>query len=308
MTDEAVRATLNELGCSFKENRSFAEVGYWKIGGVLRWLVSIGTIEQLQGVLALNIPYLMLGNGSNMLLSDEGFEGIAIKLVGDFKQLEWTENGLLVGAGIANSKVLRSLKRQRRAGLGSLAGVPGTIGGAIRMNAGTYLGEIGDVVDWVEWMDDGKIHRSSADELQFRYRRVGLPWSAIILRTHLLTHTNGVDEELESIQHHLNRRKETQPLHLPSCGSVFKNPEGDYAGRLIESVGLKGHQIGDAQISSKHANFIVNLNAATAQDVASLIRLARETVYAETGIALEPEVRREGQWADDVWAIAIEQR
>ena len=303
MTDEAVRATLNELGCSFKENRSFAEVGYWKIGGVLRWLVSIGTIEQLQGVLALNIPYLMLGNGSNMLLSDEGFEGIAIKLVGDFKQLEWTENGLLVGAGIANSKVLRSLKRQRRAGLGSLAGVPGTIGGAIRMNAGTYLGEIGDVVDWVEWMDDGKIHRSSADELQFRYRRVGLPWSAIILRTHLLTHTNGVDEELESIQHHLNRRKETQPLHLPSCGSVFKNPEGDYAGRLIESVGLKGHQIGDAQISSKHANFIVNLNAATAQDVASLIRLARETVYAETGIALEPEVRREGQWAEDVWAI-----
>ena len=308
MTDEAVRAKLNELGCSFKENRSFAEVGYWKIGGVLRWLVSIGTIDQLRGVLALNIPYLMLGNGSNMLLSDEGFEGIAIKLVGDFKQLEWTENGLLVGAGIANSKVLRSLKKVHRAGLGALAGVPGTIGGAIRMNAGTYLGEIGDVVDWVEWMDDGKIHRSSAAELQFRYRRVGLPWSAIILRTHLLTHTNGVDEELESIQHHLNRRKETQPLHLPSCGSVFKNPEGDYAGRLIEAVGLKGHQIGDAQISSKHANFIVNLNAATAQDVASLIRLARETVYAETGIALEPEVRREGQWAEDVWAIAIEQR
>ena len=308
MTDEAVRAKLSELGCSFKENRSFSEVGYWKIGGVLRWLVSIGTIEQLQGVLALNIPYLMLGNGSNMLLSDNGFEGVAIKLVGDFKQLEWTENGLLVGAGIANSKVLRSLKKQRRAGLGSLAGVPGTIGGAIRMNAGTYLGEIGNVVDWVEWMDDGKIHRSSADELQFRYRRVGLPWSAIILRTHLLTHTNEVDEELESIHHHLNRRKETQPLHLPSCGSVFKNPDGDYAGRLIEAVGLKGHQIGEAQISAKHANFIVNLGAASAQDVASLIRLARETVYAETGIALEPEVRREGQWAEDVWAIAIEQR
>jgi len=308
VTDEAVRAKLSELGCSFKENRSFSEVGYWKIGGVLRWLVSIGTIEQLQGVLALNIPYLMLGNGSNMLLSDNGFEGVAIKLVGDFKQLEWTENGLLVGAGIANSKVLRSLKKQRRAGLGSLAGVPGTIGGAIRMNAGTYLGEIGNVVDWVEWMDDGKIHRSSADELQFRYRRVGLPWSAIILRTHLLTHTNEVDEELESIHHHLNRRKETQPLHLPSCGSVFKNPDGDYAGRLIEAVGLKGHQIGEAQISAKHANFIVNLGAASAQDVASLIRLARETVYAETGIALEPEVRREGQWAEDVWAIAIEQR
>ena len=306
--DEFVRARLHELGCSFKENRSFSEVGYWKIGGALRWLVSIGTIEQLQSVLALNIPYLMLGNGSNMLLSDEGFEGIAIKLVGDFKQLEWTENGLLVGAGIANSRVLRSLKKMRRAGLGSLAGVPGTIGGAIRMNAGTYLGEIGDVVDWVEWMDDGKIHRSSADELQFRYRRVGLPWSAIILRTHLLTHTNEVDEELESIHHHLNRRKDTQPLHLPSCGSVFKNPEGDYAGRLIESVGLKGHQIGEAQISAKHANFIVNLGAASAQDVASLIRLARETVYAKTGIALEPEVRREGQWAEDVWALAIEQR
>ena len=303
MKDEALRTRLNELGCSFKENHSFSEVGYWKIGGVLRWLVYIGTMEQLRGVLALDIPYLMLGNGSNMLLSDKGFEGIAIRLVGDFKRLEWTETGLLVGAGIANSKVLRSLKKARRAGLGSLAGVPGTIGGAIRMNAGTYLGEIGDAVDWVEWMSDGMVHRSSAADLQFRYRRVGLPWSAIILRTHLLTRTNDVDTELDSIQHHLNRRKETQPLHLPSCGSVFKNPKGDYAGRLIETVGLKGHQIGDAQISVKHANFIVNLGVATAQDVASLIRLARETVYVETGIELEPEVRREGQWPDDVWAI-----
>ncbi len=306
--EDSIRVRLTELGCSFKENKSFAEIGYWKIGGILRWLVDVHTIEQLLGVLSLEVPYLILGNGSNMLLSDQGFNGISIRLDGAFKQLEWTENGLLVGAGMSNSKVLRSLKKVRRAGLGSLAGVPGTIGGALRMNAGTYLGEIGDVVDWVEWCDQGVVHRTNASDMKFEYRRVALPWSAIILRAHLLTNTYNVDEELDSIQHHLARRKATQPLHQPSCGSVFKNPTGDYAGRLIEMVGLKGHQIGQAQISEKHANFIVNKEGATANDVASLIRLARETVYSETGITLEPEVRREGVWKDTVWALEHEQR
>lgn len=310
MVDAEIREQLLEIGCPFVENQPFAKIGYWRIGGNLRWLVSVENTSQLQRLLALHLSVLILGNGSNMLLSDQGFDGLALQLVGEFETLSFTENGVLAGAGMPNVKVLSRLKREGRGGLGSLAGVPGTIGGAIRMNAGTYLGEIGEVVDWVEWIDTEtptEIHRTGVTDLQFAYRRVGLPWTAVVLRTHLYTHSNHVDEERESIKKHLARRKETQPLHLPSCGSVFKNPAGDYAGRLIEQVGLKGYQIGQAQISDKHANFIVNLGGATAQDVASLIRLARETVYQETGITLEPEVRREGQWDDDVWSLSHEQ-
>ena len=306
MTDGELRNKLTVIGCAFEENQPYSKVGYWKIGGSLRWFVHVATVQQLTDVVALGLPILLLGNGSNMLLSDAGFAGLSIQLTGDFDAVEFTETGVVVGAGVANVKVLSKIKREGRGGLGALAGVPGTVGGAIRMNAGTYLGEIGAVVDWVEWMNNGVVHRSTAAELNFQYRRVDLPWSAIVLRTHLLTHTNNVDEERASIKKHLARRKETQPLHLPSCGSVFKNPEGDYAGRLIEQVGLKGHQIGNAQISEKHANFIVNLGGATAHDVAVLIRLARASVYRETGVALEPEVRREGPWDDAVWALSHE--
>lgn len=306
MTDDAIRARLNAVQCVVEENVSFAKLGYWRIGGELRWYVRVASDAQLQAVINLGLPILMLGNGSNMLLSDAGFNGLAVRLVDEFESISLTDTGVLVGAGVPNVKLLSRLKREGRGGLGSLAGVPGTIGGAIRMNAGTYLGEIGDVVDWVEWFDVGVRHRSTAADLAFQYRRVGLPWSALILRAHLRTHTTDVEAERESIKKHLARRKETQPLHLPSCGSVFKNPTGDYAGRLIEHVGLKGHQIGQAQISEKHANFIVNLGGATAADVAALIRLARETVFERTGVALEPEVRREGIWSDTVWALAHE--
>ena len=301
--------SLIKLGCAVEEQVPYARMGYWRIGGPIRRVVKVYTTKQLESVFQLAHDFeesvLVLGNGSNMLMSDDGLEGIGIILAGDFESIDFDDGGVTIGAGVKNVRALSQCKRQERGGLGSLAGAPGTIGGAIRMNAGTYLGEIGDVVDWVEWFNpyDAVLYRYTAEELNFTYRKVGLPWGAMVLRVRLLTHTNDVPEEQASIKAHLARRKVTQPLHLPSCGSVFKNPNGDYAGRLIEVAGLKGTQIGNAQISDKHANFIVNLGEARAMDVAKLIKLARQTVYNSTGVELEPEVRREGRWADDIWSI-----
>ena len=300
---------LNEIGCVVEEQVPYASMGYWRIGGPIRYVVTVHDFAQLQKVLNVakdtGKSTLVLGNGSNMLMSDEGFDGIGIILGGDFLSIEFDESGVILGGGVKNVRALSQCKRHSRGGMGSLAGVPGTIGGAIRMNAGTYLGEVGDVVDWVEWLDasENTIHRTNVSELSFTYRKVGLSWGALVLRTRLRTHQHKVLEEQASIKAHLTRRKATQPLHLPSCGSVFKNPTGDYAGRLIEQVGLKGKQIGKAQISDKHANFIVNLGGASAMDVAQLIKLARQTVFDETGVKLEPEVRREGRWDQEVWAI-----
>ncbi len=304
-----LKETLESAGCVVHEQVPYSSMGYWRIGGPIRHVVTVHTQEQLLTTLTVahdqEQKVLVLGNGSNMLMSDEGFSGLGVVLDGGFEQIQFDSTGVLLGAGVKNVRALSKSKRQNRGGLGALAGVPGTIGGAIRMNAGTYLGEIGDVVDWVEWYNpvDNEFHRSTASELNFTYRKVDLPWGAMVLRTRLHTHQNDVAAEQASLKAHLARRKETQPLHLPSCGSVFKNPTGDYAGRLIEQVGLKGTQIGAAQISEKHANFIVNLGDATARDVAKLIKLARQTVFEETGIELEPEVRREGRWDDDVWTI-----
>ena len=237
-------------------------------------------------------------------MSDEGVPGVSILLRGDFKDIVLTDTEAIVGSGVLNAVLLNRIKKAKYSGLGALAGVPGTIGGAIRMNAGTYLGEIGDRINWVEWMDEtGELHRD--ESLQFSYRKVKLPWTATICRVSLRLDTHGWETEYTSITKHLKRRKQTQPLNLPSCGSVFKNPDGDYAGRLIEQVGLKGTAIGGAQISEKHANFIVNIDSATAMDVYQLIARARRTVYQETGIILEPEVRPEGCWENGLWPIAL---
>ena len=296
---------FTEHGISFQENVPFAKKGYWRIGGPLRYLAQLEKISQLTHIAA-EANTLILGNGSNLLMADQGFSGVAIQLKGDFEQIKEDGDLWIVGAGVRNAVLLNRLKKAGRTGLGALAGVPGLVGGAIRMNAGTYLGDIGDRVEWVEWYDGvGNLYRTTKDELNFQYRRVDLPWSATILNVALQTTTENWKEETESIQKHLERRKQTQPLNLPSCGSVFKNPEGDYAGRLIESLGLKGHRIGGAEISPKHANFIVNVDSASAMDVYALIKLARQRVYRETGFVLEPEVRPEGDWDAGLWPIVL---
>lgn len=294
---------------TLEHNIPYASLGYWRIGGPIENLHTIYSIPQLQQLISEHSRIHILGNGSNMLVADEGISGHSVLLRGAFEEYDCRpeESILVAGAGLKNVVLLNRLKRAQCFGISALAGVPGTIGGALRMNAGSVLGEISDAVLWVEWLDsNGTVHRSSKEECAFSYRKAGgLPHSAMITRASFSIQTDGFHEEQERVLHHLSRRKATQPLHLPSCGSVFKNPKGDYAGRLIEAVGLKGHRIGGASISSKHANFIVNEEKASAMDVYSLIRLAQEKVQAEFAVVLEPEVRLKGDWPDSCQLLGI---
>ena len=303
----SLQVAIEETGAKATTGLRYGAKGYWRVGGVIDHHAEVRTSEQLQKLIQLGHPVHILGNGSNMLMSDQGVDGIAVSLKGSFAEWEQEANGqsIWVGAGLRNTVLLNALKKAGLGGLAALAGVPGTIGGAIRMNAGTALGEIGDSVLAVEWIDreTGEVHRFDNPACGFEYRQaVGLPWSAIITRVCLSVVPLSSDEQ-DKVRHHLQRRKDTQPLHLPSCGSVFTNPVGDYAGRLIETVGLKGKQIGQAQISDKHANFIVNLGGASAMDVYELMRLAKSTVHRETGISLHPEVKPMGRWAEGLWPL-----
>ena len=290
---------------------SYAKMGYWRIGGPLQKFYIVETIEELQLLLRDHDEFTLVGNGSNALMSDQGCSTPCIQLGGDFLDCQITKEGLRCGGGLKNAVFLVRLQKYQIGGFGCLSGVPGTLGGAIRMNAGTSMGEICERVISVDWLDrKGDLHRSKKEDLLFSYRKTqGLPEGAIVTSILFeaipITDTRIVDEH-KKIHHHLQKRKETQPLHLPSCGSVFTNPKGDYAGRLIEEAGLKGRIIGGAQISEKHANFIVNLGTASAQDVYDLISLCRSEVYEQFSIILEPEVRLIGDWDGTQWPPEIQ--
>lgn len=288
-------------------NEPLSRHGFWRVGGPLDELVLVEAIDELPGLIAAE-AWQVLGNGSNLLAPDEGLRGRTLRLGDAFRGLELlSDDGeqieVGVGAGMLNAVLLRRLGRLGLAGAASLAGVPGTVGGAVVMNAGTTLGEIGDVVRWVDLCDRDGVRRVGRSELQVRYREGGVPEGAVVVSVGLGLSRRGFQEEQERIVHHLARRKATQPLDLPSCGSVFRNPPGSAAGRLIESVGLRGHRIGDAAISERHANFIVNLGSARAIDVMRCIHLGYTTVLRETGVRLEPEVRVLGRWPAELWPL-----
>lgn len=274
--------------------------GYWRIGGPADRLVVVETDAELAEVLP--EATLILGSGSNLLPPDEGIRGTVVRLGGRFRELEVLGRGeVRAGAGLPNSVLLQRLGRLGLGGAGMLAGVPGTVGGAVAMNAGTALGEIADVLVAVEGVGPGGPATIARADLAMTYREGGLPEGFVVTAAVLRLSSEGVAEEQARVAAHLQRRRETQPLDLPSCGSVFRNPPGDHAGRLVESVGLKGWRSGDAEISRRHANFIVNLGAARAEDVMACILTAWRTVAARTGVRLVPEVRVVGRWPADVW-------
>jgi len=302
----SIAASLEALGLSPLTDEPLSRHGFWRIGGPADALVTITTAAQLAEVMALSVPVTVLGNGSNLLIADAGIRGVVVKLKGDFLTSTVEGDLLEVGGGLLNAALLARLARQGLGGLGCLAGIPGTVGGAIRMNAGWRLGEIGRATQAVEAvLLGGETVRYTSEDIGFEYRSApGLPDGAVVTRAWLsVTSGAAVAQERAEIREYLGRRKATQPLSQPSCGSVFKNPPGDYSGRLIEAVGLKGHTIGGAQISEKHANFIVNIGGATAADVYGLIKLARDTVRAETGAVIEPEVHAVGAWPEGAWPL-----
>lgn len=296
-------ATANALraaGIPFDEDVPLARRTWWRVGGPADALVSVSDAETLARVLqfaaAHGTPVFALGNGSNLLVSDAGIRGIVIVLAGDLADTRTEGDVLVAGGGAKIAVLLTRAAKHQWAGLEMLAGVPGTIGGAVRMNAGTALGEIGDrLIDVDVALPDGRVVTLPHAALELGYRRSKLPVGAIVARARLRVGGDWAESEAR-MRSHLDRRKATQPLDLPSCGSTFQNPPGDHAGRLIEACGLKGYTVGGAQVSPKHANFVVNLGDATATDIDAVIRHIQDTVAERFGVTLEREVQYAGEW------------
>jgi UDP-N-acetylmuramate dehydrogenase len=244
------------------------------------------------------VPLHVLGGGANTLVGDGGIPGLTLKLPADLvaEQHEQLEDGGLVtlGAGAAIVRLVNQMRAQGWVGAEFLAGIPGTLGGALAMNAGTKHGELEQALESVELATPDGVGWVARSELRIGYRHTALPPHSVALRVRFRLRQGNVEASRAAMEQDLGYRKRTQPLSQPNCGSVFQNPPGEYAGRLIESVGLKGHTLGSARISELHANWIVNLGDATARDVAGLIALAQSRVQEARGITLVPEVKRVG--------------
>lgn len=282
-------------------NEPLSRHTYFKIGGPCRKLVIPETTEELLAVLsalrASGEKCFVLGLGSNLLVSDHGFEGTVIKM-NRFDVSVTDEGGGVVHTGAALG-VFPFLRRAASAGWGGLeflAGVPGSVGGAIAMNAGTHLGETRDRVVEVRWCDAaGQVHVTRGAALRFGYRKnLFLTEGACVLSALWRVDSADPAQVAREIGAVLERRKQTQPVDLPNCGSVFMNPPGHKAWEVIEKLGLRGERRGGAQISEKHANFIVNHGDAKAADVVALMDLVIARARDELGITMEPEVRRLG--------------
>ena len=238
------------------------------------------------------VPVTLIGNGSNLLVRDKGIRGLVIKLSNSFSDMKALGNELTFGSGISLAMASKKAASLSLSGLEFAVGIPGTIGGAVYMNAGAYDGEMAKVVTSVRVMDrEGKISELKASELAFAYRHTALQNSGLIVTSvTCVLQPDEADAIAAKMADFSQRRISKQPLELPSAGSMFKRPPGYFAGTLIEQTGLKGYTVGGAQVSTKHAGFVVNVGGATAKDVLLLISDVQSKVFAAHGVRLEPEV------------------
>lgn len=293
-----------EFSGEIREHEPLSRHTYYRIGGPARYLAIPRTLSDLdwlaEALRSGDIPFQVLGLGSNYLVSDTGFDGVVIKLTRIALEIEKVSPSVLrTGASVAVSSLLRRAAQEGWGGLEFLSGIPGSIGGVIAMNAGTHLGEAKDRVRAVEALqvfgtDAGKRYRYTGDELRFEYRNnLFLPAGALVTACEWEITPQEPSEVKAGLDLILARRKATQPVDYPSCGSVFKNPKalGMNAWQVLDRVGLRGHRIGDAQVSEKHSNFIINHGQARAMDVKALIELAKQKARDELGIELEEEVK-----------------
>lgn len=279
-------------------NEPLARHTTYRIGGPARFYVQVGSIGALTRLVEtceeVDSPWMVLGRGSNILAADEGYPGVIITLGRDFRTSRFDEDTkrFSVGAGVSLSSVVQEAFHRSLAGLEFAVGTPGTIGGALRMNAGSRTEWLGSrVVSVTTFSREEGLRRRLGGEIEWGYRSTSFLPREILLECELSMTPADPFFIRGKMEASLARRKKTQPLNAPSCGSVFKNPEGHSAGALIEEVGLKGHKIGGAQVSEVHANFIVNTGDALAADVRALMELAQKRVFEEKGIELKPEVR-----------------
>jgi UDP-N-acetylmuramate dehydrogenase len=289
-----------ELRGVMKLNEPMEKHTSWRTGGQAERYFKPADVDDLCSFLQQlpeDEPLFWLGLGSNLLVRDGGLQGTVIALSGVLNDLHVYDNtSMHVGAGVTCAKVARMSVKAGLAGGEFLAGIPGTMGGALAMNAGAFGGETWNIVRSVETVNrQGQRIKRAASEFETAYRYVDLPEDEWFISAELLLSGDEDTKGSERIQALLNKRAESQPTGKASCGSVFRNPEGDYAARLIEVSGLKGQSIGKAVVSEKHANFIINSGSATAGDIESLILMIQKKVKLDHGIELTPEVRIVGE-------------
>lgn len=293
---EEITTIMGEARCLLSEPMS--RYTTFKIGGPARVLVSPQSVEEIQSAIRCakqyDVPYLVVGNGSNLLVDDTGYEGMILRLGEDFAGIDIEGTTVTAQAGAMLSRIGNTAAAAGLAGFEFATGIPGTIGGAVVMNAGAYGGEVKDVITAVTVLDEmGRIVRLSNEQMEFGYRRSILSEKDYVVLEVALQLTGGDREMVQARIRELSaRRREKQPLEYPSAGSTFKRPEGYFAAKLIEEAGLKGVRVGGAQVSAKHAGFVINTGNATAKDVIMLTNMVREEVQRQFGVTLELEIKK----------------
>ncbi len=288
----------------------------FRIGGPADVFVEPDTVDELRAVVSVvraeQLPLFILGGGTNLLISDHGVRGVVVKLGGNFNYTVWQEQGeqeeqkaltqgrqVRVGASHSLGRFVREAVRKGYAGVEFAEGIPGSIGGGLLMNAGAFGGELSQVVESIQGVDQtAHVVSLAGDSLGFGYRRTGLPAGLIVTEIVLRLHRQPTDNLTAAMQQAQAKRHKRQPHGYPNAGSIFKNPSGTSAGRLIEAAGLKGTACGQAQVSPQHANFIVNTGRARAADVKQLMEQMQRTVWATHQVWLEPEIRLVGDWPE----------
>ena len=283
------------------ENEPMSKHTTFRIGGNADMFVS-PKLNQIPDIMALakeyDVPVTIIGNGSNLLVGDKGIRGLVLSLGKEAEEIVIQENCMVVGAGTLLSKAAAEAARNGLSGLEFAAGIPGTLGGAIVMNAGAYGGEMKDVVVSAKVLTpDGEVIELSRDELDLSYRHSCIPENGYIVLEAVMELTLGNEEQIREVMADFkNRRVEKQPLEYPSAGSTFKRPEGYFAGKLIQDADLRGYTVGGAQVSEKHCGFVVNKGNATAADVCNLINDVKRIVYEKFQVEMEPEVKMIGEF------------
>lgn len=295
------REKIMKLASSVKFDEPMRLHTTFKIGGPADVFVEVQNTEEIISLIEYckqnSIPYMIMGNGSNMLVGDKGIRGVVIQVGKAMNNITIDGEKVTAQAGVLMSTLANAILKAELSGFETLSGIPGTLGGGIYMNAGAYGGELKDVIDTVTYIDEsGEIITKPNEELDLSYRHSMFETGKyVILSAALKLKKGSYDEIKAAMQEYNKRRSDKQPLSMPSAGSTFKRPEGYFAGKLIQDSGLVGYSVGGAQVSEKHAGFVVNKGGATAADVLALIKHIQDTVEEKFGVCLEPEVRLIGE-------------
>ena len=279
-----------------KENISLAGYTTFGVGGSADYFCIVQTKEDLSTLLRwcrdINIPFLIIGNGSNLLVSEKGFGGLVMKLGSDFKKINYVHNVVKAGAGVSLPFLLQDAKTHSLGGLEPLVGIPGTVGGAVVTNAGTRYGKMEDNVSKLTVMSLQGIRVLPRKDLSFFYRGSSIDsQKEIVIDVEFSLKEKAAEKIDEDMRNYIQERKKHQPWNLKSAGCVFKNPTEGPAAKFIEEAGLKGFAKGGAEVSKLHANFIVNTGEATSEDILYLVRTIQDKVHKKFGILLEPEIK-----------------